>query len=84
MENEMKNEETLKFMETAQLVFMVNFKENTQNISIGQDVNIAELLSAPFRLSVHLNNVLESSFTDNEGQEGSAVEEAEATEDTGA
>lgn len=72
------NEEVEKFLETAQLVFMVNFDENTQNISVGEGVNVYDLLNTPFRLAVHLNNLLEAHA--NEGQTGKAVEEAPKTD----
>lgn len=73
MSDKLNTKETLEYMEQADLVFMVNFKENTQNISLRENVPVVELLTSPFRLSVHLNNLLEASF--NEGQTGETVEE---------
>lgn len=78
MSDKLNTKETLEYMEQADLVFMVNFKENTQNISLRENVPVVELLTSPFRLSVHLNNLLEANF--NEGQTGEAVEEAPKTD----
>lgn len=78
MSNKINNKETLEYLEKAQFVFMVNFEDNTQNISVGEGVPIAELLSIPFRASIHLNKLLEESL--NEGQTGEVVAEDKETE----
>lgn len=72
---DMKNKEIKEFMKNAQLVFMVNFKDNTQHISIGDDVAIGDLVGTPFRMSVHLNNLLEENLR--ERQAGQAVEQSQ-------
>lgn len=67
-----------EFLEKAQLVFMVNFEDNSQHVAIGQNVPVGELLISPFRLSVHLNDLIEKNI--NEGQTGETVEEASEAE----
>lgn len=71
---DMKNKETKEFLKNCQFVFMVNFKDNTQHITIGDDVPFSELVGSPFRLAVHLNTLMEESLR--ERQEREAVEQA--------
>lgn len=80
MSNKINNEDTLKYLETAQFVFMVNFEENTQNISIAEGVAVPELLTVPFRASIHLNQLLEQAA--NERQEGETLAEDTEAEDS--
>lgn len=63
--NNKTNKEMLEFINEADFVFMVNFKENKQNLSIADGVPVQELLNTPFRLSLHLNQILETQL---EGQ----------------
>jgi hypothetical protein len=68
--------DTLEFMDKAHLIFMINFEDNTQNIVVGNNaVSIGDLLTSPFRLSLHLNQLLEDKLK-NEGQTGETLEEA--------
>lgn len=73
-----KNKEIKEFMKNAQFVFMVNFQDNTQHITVGENVSATELVGAPFRLAVHLNNLLEENLRERQARE--ALEENTSTE----
>lgn len=73
MSNKINSEETLAYLEKAQFVFMINFEENTQNVSVGEGVSVPDLLAVPFRVAIHLNQLLEQAA--NEGQTSEAVAE---------
>lgn len=79
MADKKMNAETLQFLKEADLVFMVNFKDNKQNLAISNGISITDLLAAPFRLSLHLNQVLETQI---EGQTGETVEETPSEENS--
>lgn len=79
MSDKKMNAETLEFLKEADLVFMVNFKENKQNIAVSDGVSVAELLTTPFRLSLHLNQLMEAHL---EGQAGETVEETPSEENS--
>lgn len=78
--SEEKNKEAREFFEKAQLVFMVNFDEDQQNIVISENVSIANLVTTPFRYSVHLNQLIEEAIKQNERQAGEAVAEDKEAE----
>lgn len=76
---DVNNEDMIKFLNDAQLVFMVNFTDNTQHVTVKENVPVGELLISPFRLAVHLNDLIEKSVI-NEGQAGKTVEETPKAE----
>lgn len=77
-------EETSKNLETADLVFIIDLESGNQHIALSENMTIPDALTAPFRLSVHLNSVIESALKEqgesNEGQEGETVAEDSETE----
>lgn len=79
MADKKMNAETLEFLKEADLVFMVNFKTNTQNVAVSDGITVADLISTPFRLSLHLNQLMEAQL---EGQAGETVEETPSEENS--
>ena len=79
MADKKMNAETLEFLKEADLVFMVNFKTNTQNVAVSDGITVADLISTPFRLSLHLNQLMEAHL---EGQAGETVEETPSEENS--
>lgn len=74
--------ETKDNLETADLVFMIDLDTGSQHISLSEKFTVPDGLTAPFRLAVHLNGIIEEALKaqENEGQEGEAVAEATETE----
>ena len=77
-------EETQKNLETADLVFIIDLESGNQHIALSDQITIPDALTAPFRLSVHLNSVIEAALKEqgesDEGQESETVAEDSETE----
>ena len=76
-------EETQKNLENADLVFILDLDSGAQHIALSPAFTVPDGLTAPFRLAVHLNNIIEEALKsqeENEGQEGEAVAEDKETE----
>lgn len=76
-------EESIKNLETADLVFMIDIESGNQHISLSDKFTIPDGLTAPFRLAVHLNSVIEEAIKAQEkAGEGQTLEAvAETTEE---
>lgn len=76
--------ETQKNLETADLVFIIDLESGNQHIALSDQITIPDALTAPFRLSVHLNSVIEAALKEqgesDEGQESKTVAEDSETE----
>ena len=77
-------EETQKNLETADLAFIIDLESGNQHIALSDQITIPDALTAPFRLSVHLNSVIEAALKEqgesDEGQESETVAEDSETE----
>jgi hypothetical protein len=77
-------EETQSNLETADLVFIIDSETGSQHISLSDKMTIPDALTAPFRLAVHLNSIIEAALKEQEeageGQESEAVAEDTETE----
>lgn len=76
-------EETQKNLETADLVFILDLDSGSQHIALSPNFTVPDGLTAPFRLAVHLNTIIEEALRvqeEDEGQEGEAVVEDTETE----
>lgn len=76
--------EAKKNLDTADLVFIIDLESGNQHISLSDQITIPDALTAPFRLSVHLNSVIEAALKEQEeageGQTLEAVAEDSETE----
>ena len=77
-------EDTQKNLETADLVFIIDLESGNQHIALSENMTIPDGLTAPFRLAVHLNSVIEQALKEqeesDEGQESETVVEDTETE----
>lgn len=73
MSKTLDTKENKQLLKTAQMVFMVDFANNQQNISLVEGVAVQDLLNVPFRVALHLNQLIEESV--NAGQAREAVGE---------
>lgn len=65
--------ELIKNVEEADLVFTVKFSDNSQNLNLKEGIHISDLLNCPFRLAIHLKELIDKSI--DEGQTREAVVE---------
>lgn len=74
--------EAKKNLEKSDLVFLLDLETGLQHIYVSDKLTVPDGLTAPFRLAVHLNNLIEEAVKAQEGagegQESETV--AEATE----
>lgn len=74
--------EAKKNLEKSDLVFLLDLETGLQHIYVSDKLTVPDSLTAPFRMAVHLNSLIEEAIkaqeASGEGQESETV--AEATE----